>query len=88
MNEFGEGGFGWGGEIVGAFAPGELEADGVEGVVGEEKAGALLVGEAAFDEGEIEVGVATVNFIADDGMAKMGEVDADLVFAAGAGEQT
>ena len=43
-------------------------------------------GELAFDEGEVEVFVGAVEFVADDGMAEVGEVDADLVFASGAGE--
>jgi hypothetical protein len=77
--------FGWGGEIPGLAAPFKLQASGVQGVVGEDEAVALFVGEPAFDEGEIQVGVAAIYFIADDGVAKVGEVEADLVFAAGVG---
>ena len=69
-----------------AVAPGEGEAGGVEGVVGQNQPLALGIGEAVFDEGEIEVVIAAVEFIADDGMAEVGEMDADLVFAAGAGD--
>ena len=52
-------------------------------MVGEDELGALRRGEPVFDEGEVAVFVGAVDFIADDGVAGVGEVDADLVFAAG-----
>ena len=35
-----------------------------------------------FDEGQVQILVASVDFIADDGMAEVGEVNADLMLAA------
>ena len=49
--------------------------------------GALLIGQAVFDQRQIQILVAAVKFVADDGMAEVGEVDADLMFAAGAGDE-
>ena len=49
--------------------------------------GALLIGETIFDQRQIQIFVAAVNFVADNGMAEVGEVDADLVFAAGAWDE-
>jgi len=76
-----------GGEIIRPFAPGEAQPAGVQGVVGQEEAGALGVGEPAFDQGQIQVGVAAVEFVAHDGVAQVREMDADLMFAAGQREQ-
>jgi hypothetical protein len=59
----------------------------MEGVVCKNQAGALRPGQAAFDEGQITFLVAAVNLVADDGMAEVREVDAELVFAAGAGNE-
>jgi hypothetical protein len=64
-----------------------LQSSGVQGVVREDETLALFVGEPAFDEGEIQVGVAAIYFVADDGVAEVGEVNADLMFAAGVGAQ-
>ena len=55
----------------------------MEGVVGEDELGALGFGEAVGDEIDVEVFVGAVNLVADDGVADVGEVDADLMFAAG-----
>ena len=63
----------------------EADAGGVEGLVGEDELGALRRGEPVFDEGEVAVFVGAVDFIADDGVAGVGEMDADLVFAASLG---
>jgi hypothetical protein len=48
--------------------------------------GALFRRQAIFDQRQIQILVAAVEFVADDGMAEVGEVDADLMFAAGAGD--
>ena len=63
----------------------ELEALSVEGLVGEDELGALGIGEAFGDEVDVEVFVGPVNFVAYDGVADVGKVDADLMFAAGVG---
>jgi hypothetical protein len=55
----------------------------VEGVVGEEEFFFEGGGPAGFDEFEVGGFVGTVDFVADDGVAVVGEVDADLVHAAG-----
>jgi hypothetical protein len=66
-------------------APGETNGTGVQGVMRQNKPGALFVGQAVFDQRQIQILVAAVEFVADDGVAKVGEVNADLMFAAGAG---
>ena len=49
--------------------------------------GALFIGQAIFDQRQIQILVAAVKFVADEGMAEVGEVNADLMFAAGAGNE-
>ena len=44
---------------------------------------ALFRRQAVFDKGEIYIFVAAVKLVADDGVAEMREMDADLVFTAG-----
>lgn len=82
-NKIAEEFFGNAGEFHFGAAPAEAHAGGVEGLVGEDELGALLGGEPVFDEGEVAVFVGAVDFIADDGVAGVGQMDADLVFAAG-----
>jgi hypothetical protein len=67
-------------------APSETHGAGVQGVMRQHEPGALLRRQTVLDQRQIQILVATVEFIADDGMAEMGEVDADLMFAAGAGD--
>jgi hypothetical protein len=45
---------------------------------------ALFVRQTVFDKREIQILVTAVKFVADYGMAEMREMDADLMFAAGA----
>ena len=54
----------------------------------QDEPGALLRRQAVFDQRQIEVLVTTVQLVADDGVAEVGEVDANLVFAAGKGDYT
>jgi hypothetical protein len=68
-------------------APGEPHGAGVQGVVFKNQFRAVRIGQAAFDERKVTILVSAVDFIADDGMAKVGEMDADLMFAAGAGAE-
>jgi len=63
----------------------EPHRTGVEGVILKDQAGTLLRRQAVFDERQIQILVAAVELVADDGMAEVREVDADLVFAPGAG---
>ena len=56
----------------------------MQGVIGQNELLLLLVSEPAFHQRQIQIRVTAVNFIAHDGMAEMRQVDADLVFAAGA----
>jgi len=63
--------------------PLETDFTGVQGLAAEDEAVALLVGEAALYQGEVEGLVAAVDFVADDGMTEVREVDTDLVFATG-----
>ncbi len=52
------------------------------------QSGALRGSEPSFNEGQITILVTAVNFVADNRMAEVGEVDAELVLAAGARQQT
>jgi hypothetical protein len=76
-----------GGEVVSAVAPLELETARVKRLPGKNQVRALRVGETVFHERQITVGVAAVHFIADNGMANVSEVNAKLMFAAGAGPE-
>lgn len=64
---------------------GDFEQGGVEGVAGEEEG--LLEGgsPAGLNEGEVMILRGAVDFVADDRMACVGQMDADLVHAAGFG---
>ena len=53
-------------------------------VVLKNQASALFIGQSVLDERQIHILVAAVKFVADDGVADMREVDADLVLATGA----
>lgn len=55
----------------------------MKGVAGVEEACGQGFGPASADEFEVGRGVGAVEFITDDGVADVGEVDADLVEAAG-----
>jgi hypothetical protein len=77
--------FRFAGKFPGLAAPGETQGTGMEGVVLKNEPGALFVSETLLDEGEIEILVAAIDFVADDGMAEVGKMDADLMLAAGAG---
>ena len=61
------------------------ERTGVKRVIGKNQSGALLRRQPILDKGEIAILVAAVKLVADDGMAEVREVDANLVLAAGAG---
>ena len=82
-NELGEPWFGGRMKIIFPPAPFKGEASGMKGVVGQDELFALGSGEPAFDKGEIQIRFATINFVADDGMAEVGEMEAELMFAAG-----
>jgi hypothetical protein len=58
----------------------------VKGVVFKNQFRAVRVRDPVLDERHIYILVATVKFVADDGVADVGEVDAELVLAAGAGQ--
>ena len=57
----------------------------MQGVIFEDQPGTLLVREALLHQSEIQVFVSAVEFVAHDGVAKVCKVDADLMFASGAG---
>jgi hypothetical protein len=63
-------------------SPFEFHFGGEQGVVRKDEAFALFGSQPGFNEVEIEVFVSAVEFVADDGMAEMGQVNANLVFAA------
>jgi hypothetical protein len=56
----------------------------VERVVCKNQFRALRFVQTIFDERHIYILVAAVKFVADDGMAEVREMDADLMFAPGA----
>ena len=58
----------------------------MERVVFKDQFYALLRRQAILDEREVAILIAAVKFVADDGVADVREVDADLMFASGAGE--
>ena len=59
----------------------------MEGVVGKNQLRSLRFRQPVFDERQITILVAAINFVADNRMAEVREVDANLVFAAGAGDE-
>jgi len=69
-------------------APEKFYRTGVEGLVFKNQFGVLLGCQAVLDEREIQILVAAIKFVADDGMADVREVDADLMLAAGAGNDS
>ena len=60
----------------------------MKGMVFKNQPGALRFGQTSLDEGQITILVAAVKFVADDGVAEMREVDADLMFATGLGNDS
>ena len=66
--------------------PGNFQAQGVEGLAGEYEVAAEFFGPAAFDELQKSRLFGAVDFIAHDGKAEMGKMDADLMGAAGEGQ--
>jgi hypothetical protein len=60
---------------------------GVERVERKDQLPTLDIGEPVLDQGEVAVFVEAVEFVADDGMAEVGEVESELVFASGDGEE-
>jgi len=61
------------------------DSGGVQGVAGEEKAFGERGRPAGADEFQVAIGRGAVDFVADDRMSPMGEMDPDLVGAAGEG---
>jgi hypothetical protein len=64
------------------LVPSQLQRASVLHVKGQEQTRALLIRKAVFHKRKIEVFITTVQFIADDGMADVCKVNANLVFAA------
>lgn len=76
--------FGSAGKFPGPAAPDKAHGTGVQGLIRQNEPRPLLRCQAVFDQGQVQVFIAAVQFVANDGMAKVGKVKADLVFAAGA----
>jgi hypothetical protein len=49
----------------------------------QDEPGALPVSEAVFHEGQVQIRITTVKFVAHDGMPKVCKMDSNLMFAAG-----
>ena len=79
--------FGLAAEFHRPAAPDKAQGAGVKRLVRQNEPGALLIGQAIFNQRQVQVLVAAVQFVANDGVAEVGEVDADLMFAAGAGDE-
>lgn len=58
----------------------------MQGVVGQDESFLLFRCKPVFNQREIKILIATVELVTDDRMPDMGEVNADLVFAAGLGQ--
>jgi hypothetical protein len=74
---------GFAGKFHWLAAPKEFHRAGVEGLVFKNQFRALLRRQAVLDERHIYILVAAVKFVANDGMADVREVDADLMLATG-----
>src|SRR5450756_101019 len=83
--EFAEPRLGWCLEIIILPAPREAQPSGVQGMVRQNEPLSLLIGQPAFNQGQIQVFIATINLVAHDGMPQMRQVQTDLVLAAGPG---
>ena len=59
------------------------QSTGVQGVAGQDEPPALFVSEAALDQREVAVFVVPVQFVADDRVTEVSEMNPDLVFATG-----
>lgn len=81
-DESGKGWLRWGGKFPVPPAPMKLQAAGVQGVLRQDQPRTLLAGQTSFNQGEIQVRIATVEFVPHNGMPKMRQMDANLVFAA------
>lgn len=60
----------------------------MQGMAGKNQPPPLGLGQFAFHKIQIEPLVASVNLVAHNGVAQMGKVNADLVFAPGVGVNT
>jgi len=68
-----------------AFTPVKLQAAGMQRMIGQYQPCALFFSEPALNQGKIQIWITAVNFVAHDRMAKVREVNTDLMFAPGAG---
>ena len=73
------------GKFPGPAPPDESQGAGVQRLMRQNEPGTLLIGQAVFDQRQIQVLVAAIELVADDGVAEVGKVEADLMFATGAG---
>src|ERR1017187_10583142 len=64
-------------------APGESDRAGVQSVMGQNELIFLLRGQPVFHQRQIQILVATVNFVAHDGMPDVRQMNTDLVLASG-----
>ena len=68
-------------EFPGASAPAEAQSLGVQRVIGEKQLMLVRLSQSTHDEAQIDLLVRTVNFVTHDGMAGVGQVNANLVLA-------
>ena len=83
-----EGFLGFAGERDVPMAPGEADGAGVERLMGQDETLPLLGRQTVFHQRKIKVFVAAVEFVPDDRMTQVGQVNADLMFPAGEGKDT
>ena len=68
--------------------PNESHGPRVQGVIGQDEPGFLFSRQSILDKRQVQIFIAAVKFVADNGMADVGEVNANLVFAPGAWHHT
>ena len=72
---------------MGPAAPDKAHGTGMQGLIGQNEPRLLLRRQAILHQRQIQVLVAAVQLVADNRMAEVSKVDADLVFAAGMGNE-
>ena len=71
----------FGREILDSTPPYEPDATGVQRMMRQDQPPSLFLRQPVFNEGQIQVFIAPVNFVPHDRMAEMGQVDSDLVLS-------
>lgn len=84
-DKIGEPRFGGTGKFHGPAAPDQAHGAGMQRLMGQHEPRLLPGRQAVFDQRQVQVLVTAIQFVANNRMAEVREVDADLMFAAGVG---